>query len=193
MAFYNEEELQKLGFLKLGKNVKISKLASIYNFNEISVGDNSRIDDFCVLSGKIEIGRNVHIAVNCNLAAGEKGIVLKDFSGLAYGVNLFTQSDDYSGRTMTNPTIPDKFKKEKKRAILIGRHCIVGAGSYVFPGVKMATGTSVGAMSMVTHSTKEWTVYFGIPAKALKPREQKLLELEKEFLSEEFEKVNSNK
>ena len=67
MAFYTEEELHHLGFKALGKNVKISKRASIYNPELIEIGDHSRIDDFCVLSGKIRIGRNVHIAVFCNL------------------------------------------------------------------------------------------------------------------------------
>ncbi len=184
MAFYSETELQALGFARIGINVKISKLASIYNHDTISIGNNSRIDDFCVLSGKISIGNNVHIAVQCNLAGGEKGITLEDFSGLAYGVNLFTQSDDYSGMTMTNPTIPSKYKREKKKAIFVGRHVIIGAGTYVFPGVHILEGCSVGAMSMVTHSTKEWTVYFGIPAKALKPRKKALLELEKQYLKE---------
>lgn len=184
MAFYSDYELKELGFKKVGSNVKISKLASIYNHNQISIGANSRIDDFCVLSGRITIGRNVHIAVHCNIAGGEKGITLDDFSGLAYGVHVFSQSDDYTGMTMTNPTVPSEYKRESKRAIYIGRHSIVGAGSYVFPGVKMGEGTSVGAMSMVSHSTKEWTVYFGIPAKPLKPRKKKLLELEKKYLEE---------
>jgi galactoside O-acetyltransferase len=56
----------------------------------MSIGDYSRIDDFYVLSGKITIGRNVHIAVFCNLAGGEPGLTMEDFSGLAYHVNVFT-------------------------------------------------------------------------------------------------------
>ena len=35
---------------------------------------------------------------------------IEDFCTLAYGVMVFTQSDDYSGKTMTNPTIPNDFK-----------------------------------------------------------------------------------
>ena len=50
MSFLNDTELNELGFASLGKNVKVSRRASIYNANRISVGDCSRIDDFCVLS-----------------------------------------------------------------------------------------------------------------------------------------------
>lgn len=186
MAFYSSDELNKLGFRSLGKNVLVSNKASIYNHDQIELGDNVRIDDFCVLSGKIRMGRNVHIAVFCNVAGGEKGVVMEDFSGLAYGSHVFTQSDDYSGHTLTNPTIPDHFKKEIKASIHIGRHCIVGASSIILPGVTLAEGSSVGAMTLVTKSTEPWSIYFGIPAKKLKKRKRDLLILEQRYLEEDM-------
>ena len=51
MAYLTEFELKEMGFKRLGKNVKISDKASIYNADQIEIGDNSRIDDFCVISG----------------------------------------------------------------------------------------------------------------------------------------------
>lgn len=182
MAFLNEEQLEKIGFRSIGLNVQISDRAAIYNADQIEIGDYSRIDDFCVVSGRVSIGRNVHVAVYCNVAGGEKGIVFDDFSGLAYGCHVFTQSDDYSGRSLTNPTVPDEFKKEVKKKIFVGKHSIVGTGSLVFPGVTLAEGTSVGALSMVTKSTEEWSVYSGIPAKRIKARRKDLLKYESEYL-----------
>lgn len=126
MPYLSRIELNALGFRKLGKNVRVSDKASLHSTAKITLGDNSRIDDFCVISGNVTIGCNVHIAVFCNIAGGEPGIVLDDFSGLAYGCHVFAQSDDYSGSSLTNPTIPDKFKNETKAAIDIGRHSIVG-------------------------------------------------------------------
>ena len=73
MAFLSDEQLAALGFKSLGKNVRISDKASIYNPENIVIGDNSRIDDFCVISGRVEIGRNVHIAIFFNVAGGEEG------------------------------------------------------------------------------------------------------------------------
>lgn len=185
MAFLTAHALKEMGFKKLGKNVKISDKAAIYNCDRISIGDNTRIDDFCVVSGTVTLGRNVHIAIFNNVAGGELGVTLDDFSGLAYGCHVFTQSDDYSGKTLTNPTVPTDYKNEAKAAVYIGRHVIVGTSSLVLPGVHLAEGCSVGAMSMVTKSTEPWGIYFGIPAKRIKNRKQDLLALEQAYLNSE--------
>ena len=131
----------------------------------------------------MEIGRNVHIAVFCNVAGGDEGIVFQDFSGLAYGVHVFSQSDDYSGRMLTNPTVPSEFTGARKRKVIIGRHSIIGTHSVVLPGVEMAEGTAVGAMSLVTKSTEEWSIYSGVPAKRLKSRSREHLKQEAIYLS----------
>ena len=182
MAYYNEKELLLLGFKKLGRNVKISTKASIYDYNQIEIGDNSRIDDFCVISGKVLIGRNCHITPSCIIAGGEKGVFLEDFTTLAYGAKVFSQSDDYSGKTMTNSTVPIEYKSEFKKEVFIKRHSIVGAGSIIMPGVILEEGTSVGAMSLVLKSTESWSIYVGSPAKRLKGRSNNLLKLEKNYL-----------
>jgi len=183
MPYLTEKQLYKIGFKFLGDNVKISERASIYDCSEISIGDNSRIDDFCIISGKVEIGRNVHITPQCLVAGGEKGIIIEDFSTLAYGVKIFTQSDDYSGKTMTNSTIPDEYKNEFKGQIRINRHTIIGAGSIVFPGITLSEGTSIGANSLVRSNTEKWSIYVGSPAIKIKTRKKDLLKLEQEYLS----------
>lgn len=185
MAYLTNEQLQATGFKAVGENVKVSDKASIYNPETIELGDFSRIDDFCVISGRVVIGKYVHVAPMCLIAGGEKGVFMDDFSGLAYGVQAFSQSDDYSGRTLTNSTVSVKFKNERKAAVRIGRHVIVGAGSIVFPGVDIAVGCSVGAMTLVNKSTKPWGIYIGNPARRIKERKQDLLELEAQFLKEQ--------
>jgi acetyltransferase-like isoleucine patch superfamily enzyme len=185
MAYYNQDQLKELGFKSIGKNVKISDKASIYNHEQIEIGDNSRIDDFCVISGKIKIGRNVHITPTCFVAGGIKGIIFEDFTTLAYGVKVFTQSDDYSGETMMNSTVPKEYKNEYMKEIIIKKQSIIGAGSIIMPGVILEEGTTVGAMSLVLNSTLPWGIYVGIPAKRLKNRKKDLLELEKKYLESE--------
>ena len=184
MAYLSGEQLNNMGFKSLGKSVKVSDKASIYDADKISIGSNSRIDDFCILSGIVDIGKHVHLAPYCLLAGGEEGIYMADFSGCAYHVQIFTQSDNYSGRTLTNPTVPSKYKKEYKRRIAIGKHVIIGSSSIIFPNVVLAEGCSVGAMSLVHKSTKPWGIYSGNPAKRIKERKQDLLELEQQFLKE---------
>lgn len=181
-SFYSEEQLQELGLKKLGRNVKISAKASLYNTDQMEIGDNSRIDDFCVISGKISIGKNVHIAPMCLVAGAKVGVYFEDFSGISYGVQVFSQSDDYSGGFLTGPTIPAEYKRELKSPVFIRKHVIVGASSVILPGVDLAEGCSVGAMSLVTKSTQPWTIVVGIPARILKSRHKDLLKLEEQYL-----------
>ena len=92
MAFLTEEELKRVGFKSLGKNVKVSNKASIYAPQNISIGNNVRIDDFCVLSafdGYINLHNHIHIAVFCNLT-GKGGIEMLEYSGLSSRVSLYS-------------------------------------------------------------------------------------------------------
>ena len=181
MAYYTQKQLKNLGLKSVGKNVKISDKASIYNHNKIEIGNQSRIDDFCVISGKVKIGQNVHITPLCVIAGGKPGITIESFSTLAYGCKVFSQSDDYSGITMTNSTVSKKFKKEILSKVLIKRYSIIGTGSIVMPGVTIAVGAAIGANSLVLKPTKPWKIYVGSPVKEIKNRKKDLLYLVKEF------------
>jgi len=46
MAFLKREEIERLGFAKVGENVLISDKATFYNSANIVIGNNVRIDDF---------------------------------------------------------------------------------------------------------------------------------------------------
>ncbi|MCP4073807.1 MAG: acyltransferase [Hyphomicrobiales bacterium] len=186
MAYLSRCQLEQMEFASLGKNVKISDKASIYEAGKIHIGDNSRIDDFCVVSGKIEIGRNVYIGPFGLIAGGSPGIVFENFVTLAYRTQVFSQSDDYSGATMTNPTVPSHFKTEIKKAVRLCRHSIVGAGSIITPGVIVAEGTSIGAASLVLSTTEAWSIYIGSPARKLKDRKRDLLTLAENYLGSEM-------
>ncbi len=184
MAYLSATQLNELGFKKLGKEVKISDKASIYNPEMMELGDFTRIDDFCVISGRVIFGKYNHITPMCLVAGGEPGIEFADFCTLAYGVKIFAQSDDYSGATLTNSLVPKKFKNEKFAKVILERHVIVGAGAVVMPGVTITEGCSVGAMALLTKSTEPWGIYAGAPAVRVKERKQDLLDLEKQFLGE---------
>lgn len=184
MPYLSEAELAAFGFHSLGRNVRISTKASIYNAESISIGDNSRIDDFCVVSGRVTVGRNVQVSIFCNIAGGEPGVTLEDFATLAADCHVFAQSDDYSGRTMTNPTIPRRYKNETREAVSIGRHVILGTQSVVFPGVRVAEGCASGAHTLINRSTEPWGIYVGNPGRRIKPREKGLLALEAAYLAE---------
>ncbi len=186
MSYLTQEQLLAMGFKKLGKGVRISDKASIYDCSAIEIGDNSRIDDFCVISGNISIGAYCHITPQCLIAGGKPGIKMADFVTLAYGVRVFSQSDDYSGATMTNSLIPKKFKNEYFAEVVLEKHVIIGAGATIFPGVIVKEGCSIGAMALVNKSTEPWGIYCGLPARRIKERKRDLLILEKQFLAEKM-------
>jgi galactoside O-acetyltransferase len=183
-SFYTVDELRDIGIKSIGKHVQISKKTSIYSPEKIRIGNHVRIDDFCILSGKIVLENYIHIAAYTSLFAGNEGIFMGDFSGVSSRVSIYSTSDDYSGEYLTNPTVPIKYKNIISGEVVLERHVIVGAGSVILPKVTLKEGSSVGAMSLVTKSTKEWTIYAGIPARVLKERKKELLKLEQKFIRE---------
>ena len=184
MSFVTRSELESMGFKKIGKDVKFSSRAVVYNPETIELDDYCRIDDFTILSGVLEIGKYVHIASHCNIAGGVAGIFIKDFVGVATGSALLSRSDDYSGETLTNPNIPMKYKKVIDKSLTIGRHALFGAGCIVLPGCDIGEGCSFGARSTITRPTIPWYIYTGTPAKPHARRRIDLLRLELELLNE---------
>ena len=189
MPQLKKEELKK--FKYVGKNVLISSLASIHNPENISIGDYSRIDDFCILSageGGISIGRNVHIAVYVSLI-GKENIHIDDFAGISSRTSIYSSNDDYSGNFMTGPTVDTHFTNVIHGSVYIGKHAVIGAGSVILPHVKIMEGAIVGALSLVKMDCESFGIYTGVPAKKISKRSNRLLQLEKEFLKTEKQRI----
>jgi len=180
MAWLTDEKMREMGFACFGNNVKLSDKASYYNCKNIRIGNNVRIDDFCVLSagiGGIDIGDYIHIAVFSSLI-GSGNIFLANYCNISSRVSIYSSNDDYSGGAMTNPIVPKEFTNVQHADVKIGRHVIVGAGSIVLPGVTLEDGVAVGALSLVKNNCKSFGIYTGVPAKQIGERKRDLLELE---------------
>ena len=185
--FLTLEELASLGLKHFGRDVCISRRALILGAANISIGHYSRIDAFCVLSGgagQLTIGRNVHIAAHSTVM-GEAAIVLEDFSGLSVRCSLFSSNEDYSGRTLTNPAVPKRFRGVTNGPVTVGSHAIIGAGSVVLPGVMIGAGSAVGALSLVRRSLPDYVIAAGNPAKVIGARSREHLQLAQTYLSAE--------
>lgn len=186
-SFYSESELAKIGFEKIGENVQISRFVQFYSPDKMEIGSNVRIDDFCILSGDIKLGDYIHIAAYSGLY-GRGGIVMKDFSSISSRVSIYSSNDDYSGGALTNPTVPEEFRNAEYAKVIINKHCIIGSGTVILPGVEIGEGTAVGSMSLCNKDIEEWSIYAGIPAKYIKKRKKDLLIKERE-LKEEIDKI----
>ena len=173
-SFYTEQELQKIGFKSVGKNVKLSRKVSIYSPETISIGDNVRIDDFCILSGHITIGSNVHISAYVALY-GAMGIVIEDYSGVSPKSVVYSAMDDFSGEYLIGPIHPEHTTNVIGGVVRICRYVQIGSNTVVFPNLTIGEGAVVGACSLVRNNVEEWSVNYGIPAKKYKARKKTML------------------
>ena len=173
---------------QVGSNVIIGKTVRIRYPELVEIGDDVIIDDFTYISTPLRIESCVHIAAGCKLIGGrDSSITIGEFSTLAPNVVLAAGSDDYvSG--IASPIVPRKYKGSVEiGAIVLGRHCIVGANSTVLPNVSLNNGAAVGAQSLVKSNLEQWSLYAGVPAKFIKPRQKdEILRLENMFKKEQL-------
>lgn len=182
-SFYSDEELAQIGFNSYGKNILISRYCKIYNPQNIEIGNNVRIDDFCVLSaGKsLKIGSYIHIGCGTSIIGAGK-VVISDFCGISGHCSIYSSSDDYSGMFMVNPMVPEEFTNVTHAPVILGKHVIVGCGSVILPGVTIEEGVAIGAMSLVQQNCKAFTIYCGNPLKKLIPRSKEIKKIENKII-----------
>jgi acetyltransferase-like isoleucine patch superfamily enzyme len=179
-----------MNFKNIGRNVRISPMVRIYGEENIEIGNNVRIDDFCILSavgGSLKIGDHIHIACYTSLFAGG-GIILEDFSQISSRSSLYSKNDNYKGHALAGPCIYDKYKLVDSRPILMKRHSLLGVNSVILPGVVLHEGAVVGAFSLVKKECLPWCVYAGVPVKQIGERGSDIMiDYEKKFLEEYHE------
>ena len=173
-SFYSEEELLSMGFKSIGNGCCISRKASFYGVGRMSIGDNVRIDDFCILSGNITLGSNIHISAYVALY-GAEGIVLEDYTGVSPRSTIYSAMDDFSGDYLIGPIHPEEYTNVTGGKVLVKKHSQIGANCVIFPDLTIEEGVVVGACSLVRHSLAPWTIYAGIPCVKLKDRNKGLM------------------
>lgn len=175
-SYYSTEELLLKGFTKVGKKVLVSRQCSLY-ISEGEIGDNVRIDDYCILKGAIYLGSYVHLAPHTVLSGSGGRIIMGSCSGCSNGVCIYTSTDDYSGNNLGNPTIPGEFKKVRNGDVYIGKAVILGTYTVVLPGVDIGDGVSTGAYTLVRKNVRAGSVCIadGSNIKVVKIRDVDLL------------------
>ena len=171
MGTLSADQIAQVGFAAVGTDVVISDRCSIYGAASITLGDHVRIDDFAILTARepVVIGSYVHISAFAFLS-GPFGIVIDDFVNVGPRATLMSGNDDFSGRWVAGPLVPEDIRNVQGGRIHLGRHCIVGTDTLVLQGVTFGEGAVVGALSMVKESLAPWGVYGGVPARLIRPR-----------------------
>ena len=164
--FYTPDEIKELGFASIGNNVLLSRYARIYGAQSISIGNNVRIDDFVILSGKIEIGNFVHIGAFSSITGGKAGVRIGDFCGMSSQSKIFATTDDFLNGYLVGPCVPMEMRNVIEKPVLLTKHCHIGSHSLVLPGSIFELGACLGPMSLnMGRKFKEWSYYLGNPAK----------------------------
>lgn len=182
---YSPQELTNLG-IRFGDNIRVHRTVEFFGGN-VTLGSHVRIDCHCVISSKepVLIGNHVHFGVGVHIF-GAAGVVIEDYCGLSSRCSIFTTSDDYSEGYLTNPTIPDRYKKVLTQPVKLEKHAIVGCGSVIMPGVTICSGASVGALTFVNKRVPEFAIVGGSPLRKIGIRNRERLHmLEKQYEEEE--------
>ena len=175
-SFYSHTELQSLGFKHIGQGCLISRKACFYNQGLISIGDNVRIDDFCILSGEVTLGSHIHISPYVALY-GAAGIEFKDYTGISAHSTIYSEMDDFSGDYLVGSIHAESKRRLRGGRVTVSAYAHIGAHCLIFPDLTIAEGCVIGACSMLRKSTEPWGIYFGIPAARQRERSRNMLTL----------------
>lgn len=180
MIGWNEEIKKELGYC--GKNVFIGHNTIFTNPKKVFLGDNVRIDPFCLITTELEIGEYAQICAHSVLGGGSQHkIKLGKWNYIGYGSKLFCASEDYSGEF---GPINEFWGKNKifRGNITFLDYSGVASDVIVLPNITLPLGCSIGAKSLVykNDTLNEWSVFYGNPLKFIKKRnKENIIELSK--------------
>lgn len=171
--FFDLKELKYLG-----KNVIIGKTVRIRKPQEVSIGDNTIIDDFTYISCAMEIGKNCHIASNVSISGGKGKLTMGDYSTISNGCSVHCASSDYRECSLDLPSVPEEEQfGGTVEDIEIGKYVVLGAHSCVLPGAKLPDGSAYGAYTLVKKDVnlRPYHLYVGNKCRDLGERKNKEL------------------
>ncbi|EPP8196536.1 acyltransferase [Campylobacter lari] len=137
-AYYTDARIRKLYWEKMGVKFGEKSFANI-GFNVIF----NRIENI-----KVYIGNNVSIAKDCTLIID---------SGPCN--DSFLLNCDY---------VKSKLIHNGNSKIIIEDDVWIGANVTIMPNITIKKGSIIGACSLVTKDTEEYTIYAGTPAKKIR-------------------------
>lgn len=131
--------------VRIGKNFKGGKYGFIARKNDIYIGDNFYMGNFCHLSSNLKVGNDVMFASFVSCVGGD------------HNVNDVSIKMNESGRGVFKETI-------------IEDNVWIGHGSIIMHGVTIKEGSIIAAGSVVTKDVPGFSIYGGNPAKLIKKR-----------------------
>jgi len=167
---WNEKIKKELGYC--GEQVFIGYNTIFTCPEKVFLSDRVRIDPFCLITTQLKVSSNSHICSHAILGGGSDQIIfLEGWNFIGYGSKLFTASEDYSGEF---GPVGEFWGNNKiiRGNIIFNEYSGVASDVFVFPGVQLPVGCTIGAKSLIytKHKLIPWSVYYGNPPKLIKVR-----------------------
>ena len=143
---WNKSE-RELGKISIGENCSIQPYTYLHSVGgKMTIGNNCSVNPFTLLygAGGLTIGNNVRIATHVVIIP--------------------------SNHNFNDSNIPIHFQGVTRLGIQIEDDVWIGAGVIILDGVHIGKGCVIGAGSIVTHSTDDYGIYVGNPARLIKSR-----------------------
>ena len=157
--------------MKHGKNFILGEYVILKKPDQLTIGNNVRISDFCRISSACDIGDECEIATGTYISGGSNKykFTMKGYSSLAAGVRIWLSSNDYVNELVTH-SVPEV--KEIEGDVTMEKYTGIGTNSVVMPNNHIPEGVSIGALSFVPsgYQFEPWTVYAGRPIRPIKKR-----------------------
>lgn len=147
---------------------KIHELADVQTQ---TIGEGTRIWQFCVIFAGAKIGDNCNICANVLI---ENDVVIGNNVTIKSGVQLWDgvriEDNVFIGpnATFTNDLMPRSQKAYRQLQTTIKRNASVGANATLLPGITVGQNAMVGAGSVVTKDVPDGVVVLGNPARVVR-------------------------
>src|SRR5262249_6268673 len=136
-------------FAHVGEEVLVFEHALILKPETISIGDGSRIDDYCRLEGGagLEIGPRVHGSSFSSIVGGGR-FLGGEMADVAHGARVITGSDQPDAAMST--VSPMEWRHVETSTIVIDHLAFLATNAVMLPGTSLGVGAIAAAGSVVT-------------------------------------------
>jgi acetyltransferase-like isoleucine patch superfamily enzyme len=161
-----------------GEDVFISANVEIRRPQLCRLGAHIAIDSGFYCTTQTLLGDYIHIGPYVSVIGGAAAVLrMAGFNTVGAGSRILCASDEFLGAGLSG-IAPAKFRDQVRvEPVIFELFACIGTNVVLHPGVTLAEGSVIGSCSLVTKSTRPWTIYRGIPARPWKKRPRaKLIE-----------------
>ena len=142
--------------LTIGDGCYFGRYVEVGPADSIKIGEHTSIQDRCIFTGDVEIGKYCVFSLNVMVSSGQHYFDFKP--------ELLIKDQD-------NIAVTDESLRIKhSKRVIIEDDCWIGMNVSIMRGVKIGKGAIVGANAVVTKDLPPYSVSAGVPARVIRRR-----------------------